>query len=261
MLINMPSQLCDQILEQPARRTIEILLELRKDCSTLAQDSLSQDARILLHWCRELQSQSPLSPRCTELEEYARELSSMFVENYSRYVLQDLTYSTRLKLAIIFWHFADPDLLRGFLRSPINKTVWERLHADYLLYSQQDISYLECIQSFDFLLSPQLPKRLACPVYGDGEYHPPQNLAKRRRHPMSIPQSQSTSLQSLLPLRPDASGRPTLPPIREVLKGVCPEFENIPLDSDSTSQPTYDLEKHTSTAQSKLTMNGQDLLM
>jgi hypothetical protein len=185
----------------------------------------------------------------------------MFVENFSRYALQDLTYDTRLKLAIIFWHFADPDLFRGFLRSPINKTVWERLYADYLLYSQQDISYLEFIQSFDFLLSPQLPKRLACPLYGGSEYHRPQNLAKRRRHPVSIPQLQSTGLQSPLPLRPDASDRPTLPPIREVLKGVCAEFENIPLDSHSTSQPTSDLEKYTGTAQSKLTMNDQDLLM
>lgn len=56
---------------------------------------------------------------------------------------------------------------------------------------------------------------------------------------MSIPQPQLTSLQSLLPLRPDANVRPTLPPIRKVLKGVCPD-ENVTLDRDSTPLRTSD---------------------
>jgi hypothetical protein len=261
----MASQLSDQVIDRPARMAIKELLGLRKDLSRLTQESLGEDAKILLHWCLELQSQLQPPPKRTELEKYARGLSSMFVsmfaENYSQYIIQDLTYETRLKLAIISWHFDDPDLVRGFLRSPINKKVWEGLYADYLIYSQQDITYLEFIQSFDFLLSPQLPKRLASPESGGSACHPSRTLAKQRHHPVSIPQSQSTNLQSPLPLRPDANDRPTLPPIHEVLKGVCPDFLNVTFVRDSTSQPTSDLEGHTSTTHSKLTMNDRDLLM
>lgn len=109
----MASQLSDHVIDQPARKAIEVLLELREDLSRITQDSLSEDAKILLRWYLKLQSQLQPPPKRTELEEYARELSSMFasmfVENYSQYILQDLTYATRLKLAIIFWHFDDPD--------------------------------------------------------------------------------------------------------------------------------------------------------
>jgi hypothetical protein len=259
----MASQLSDQVIDQPARMAIKVLLGLRKDLSRLTQVSLGEDAKILLHWYLELQSQLQPPPKRTELEKYARGLSSMFVsmfaENYSQYIIQDLTYDTRLKLAIICWHFDDPDLVRGFLRSPINKKVWEGLYADYLIYSQQETTYLQFIQSFDFLLSSQLPKRLVSPESGHSGCHPPQTLAKQRHHPVSIPQSQSTIFQYLQPLRPDANVRPTLPPIHEVLKGVCPDFQNVTLDRDSTSQPTSDLEKYPSTTHSKLTMNDQDV--
>ncbi|CEO59633.1 hypothetical protein PMG11_04301 [Penicillium brasilianum] len=257
--------LSDQVIDRPARLTIEVFLELRKDLSSLTQESLGEDAKVIFHWYLELQSQLQPPPKRTELEKYAQDLSSlfasMFVENYSQYIIQDLTYDTRLKLAIIYWHFDDPGLVRGFLRSPINKEVWEGLYADYLTYSQQDITYLEFIQSFEFLLSPQLPKRLASPKLRGSARHTSRTLAKRRHHPVSIPRSQSTSLLSSLPPRPDANDRPTLPPIHEVLKGVCPDFLNAMFVRDITSQPTSGLERHTSTTQSKLTMNDRDSLM
>ncbi|KAJ5472080.1 hypothetical protein N7539_008649 [Penicillium diatomitis] len=145
---------------------------------TLAMDSLGQDARMLLRRRLELQNQLQAPP--TELEEYARALSSMSVDMNAQYTVQLLTYGTRLKLAIIFWHFNDPDLIRGFLRSPINKKVWESLYADYLAYSQQTIPYLEFIQSFDFLLSPQLPKRLASPKSRGTGYNPPRTRLEQK---------------------------------------------------------------------------------
>lgn len=123
----MASQLSGRVLDQPARRAIKVLLELREDLSKITEDSLSEDAKIILRWCLELRSQLQPPPKRTKLEEYASGLSSMFaslfVENYSQYIIQDLTYATRLKLAIISWNFDELDSIREFLRSPIRRKV------------------------------------------------------------------------------------------------------------------------------------------
>jgi hypothetical protein len=115
---------------------------------------------MFLNRSREFRSLLQPTPTCTELVEYALGLSSMLMENYAKMIFHDLSYATRLNLAIIVWHFGDdPERVRAFLRSPISKRVWESLYADYLNYSQQDIPYLTFIQSFDFLLSRQLLTR------------------------------------------------------------------------------------------------------
>jgi hypothetical protein len=189
------------------------------------------------------------------------------MENYAKMILHDLSYATRLKLAIIVWHFGDdPERVRAFLRSPISKRVWESLYADYLNYSQQDIPYLTFIQSFDFLLSRQLPKRQAISEARDCGNHLSQALTEQRHHPTSVPQSQSTSLSSLSP-HLDADVRITLPPLRKVIEGLFPGSENAAsrkpssssLGHDSTFQPTSDFEKHPCTTNNKLTMKNQDL--
>lgn len=247
---------------------LEISLESRNGHSDLAQDSLSRDARIFLGRSRELRSLLQPTSTCTELEGYALGLSSMLMENYSKMIVHDLSYASRLKLTIIVWHFGDdPELVRAFLRSPISKRVWESLYADYLNYSQQDIPYLTFIQSFDFLLSRQLPRRQVISETRDYGYHPPQALTEQRLHPTSVPQPQSTSLPSSS-LRLDAEVHTTLPPLREVMEGLFPGSENaasrnpssMTLSHGSTFQPTSDFEKHPCTTNNKLTMNDQNIL-
>ncbi len=264
----MLSRLSGQVINKPARMTVQVLLNMRDDPSKIDLSALSQDARMLFHRRLELQRQSQPAPKSTELKDYARELSSLFIENYSQFIMQDLTYATRVKLALIFWHFDDdPALVRGFLRSPRNRKVWESLHADYLKYSQQNIYYLEFIQSFDFLLLPRLPKLLYGLLSGDSGHHPPRTLAKHRqyRYPGSIRRLQSNGLQSnglqSLPCPgPDASARPTLPPFHEVLKLVGFEFQNGTLERHFKSRKTCDSDKILSKTHSRITLGDQEIL-
>ncbi|KAJ5904806.1 uncharacterized protein N7473_001722 [Penicillium subrubescens] len=262
------SRLSDKVLEQPARAAITVLLELNDGHTNLAQDSLSRDARMFLNRSREFRSLLQPTPTSTELVEYALGLSSMLMENYAKMIFYDLSYATRLKLAIIVWHFDDdPEHIRAFLRSPISKRVWESLYADYLNYSQQDVPYLTFIQSFDFLLSRQLPKRQATSEAKKCENYLPQALTAQRHHPTSVPQSQSTRLPSLSP-RLDADVRIKLPPLRKVIEGLFPGPENAAsrkpssstLGHDSTLQPISDFKKHPCTTNNKLTMNDQNTL-
>lgn len=49
----------------------------------------------------------------------------MLVDGYLGYIVESLSYDTRLKLTLMVWHFNDKEL-RKFLRSPIDKTEWKR---------------------------------------------------------------------------------------------------------------------------------------
>lgn len=80
----------------------------------------------------------------------------MLVDGYLGYIVESLSYDTRLKLTLMVWHFNDKEL-RKFLRSPIDKTEWETLYARYQVHSRQQILYDDFRHSFDFLLLSQLP--------------------------------------------------------------------------------------------------------
>jgi hypothetical protein len=117
----------------------------------------------------------------------------MLVERYSRVILQSLTYDTLLKLALMVWHFnassrePSPGLL-AFLRSPIDKKVWETLHVRYQNQIRRQVLYDDFMRSFDFLLSSrlspsQLPrKHPASQPESDSQYQPqpPRTLVNRR---------------------------------------------------------------------------------
>ncbi|KAJ5882808.1 uncharacterized protein N7473_011070 [Penicillium subrubescens] len=211
-----------------ARLAVTVLLKLRSGRSNLAQICRSQDATIVRDRCLELRSLLHSPPQYTELEKYARALSSMLMENYSKIVTHDLSYATRLKLALIVRRFDDPKKLRAFLESPIKKTVWFNLHADYLTYTHETIPYNEFIDSFDFLLLPQssllrqASERRPSPGSRTKVYHPPRAVAKWRTHDTaSLTLSSSTNIPS--PPSSSLAARPTLPPIRDELRAFFPD--------------------------------------
>lgn len=113
----------------------------------------------------------------------------MLVDSYSREIVQSLSYATRLKLSFIVWHFnasscePSPELL-AFLRSPIDKKVWEILRVRYQDHIHQRVLYDDFMHSFDFLLSSQLPRKhpASQPESRDSQYQsqPPRTLVNRR---------------------------------------------------------------------------------
>jgi hypothetical protein len=118
----------------------------------------------------------------------------MLVDSYSREIVESLSYATRLKLSLIVWYFnasscePSPELL-AFLRSPIDKEVWETLHVRYQDHIRQQVLYDDFMHSFDFLLlsrlSPsQLPRKhpASQPESGNSQYQPqpPRTLVSRR---------------------------------------------------------------------------------
>ena len=167
-------------------------------------NSLSQDARLLLDGCRDLQNGLQQPPSCTELEGYALSLLPMLMESYAGTIVPNLSYATRLKLSIIVWHFHAPSCkpspepvashfdassyepsqgLVTFLRSPLNKEVWEILHVRYQKMCQL-VPFDDFMRSFDFLLSSQLPREPPTnqPESGHSQFQlqPPRTLANRK---------------------------------------------------------------------------------
>ncbi|KAJ5891353.1 uncharacterized protein N7473_007581 [Penicillium subrubescens] len=144
----------DETLQLPAMIAVKALLYLRDDLRTLAihsQNPLSQDARLIIDKCQELQSRLQQPPSCTELEHYALDLYTMLVDSYSREIVLSLSYATRLKLSLIVWHFdassrePSPELL-AFLRSPNDKKVLETIHVRYQDQIRQQVLCPESIR-------------------------------------------------------------------------------------------------------------------
>lgn len=136
-----------------------MLLNLRAPLptlNTLDRRSLSRDARLILNKCQYLHRTLQRPPTCPELEDYAHHIYAMLVENFSEDIVQNLSYDARLKLALIAWHF-DTEGLHKSLRSPINKTAWATIYANYQAHSPRQILYDDFRQSFDFLLLSQQP--------------------------------------------------------------------------------------------------------
>ena len=143
---------------------VQALLRLRNHLPSLEyisrQNSLSQDARLLLDKCLDLQ-RGMQAPSFTELEDYALNLSNLLLESCSREIVPNLSYTTRLKLSLIVWHFnassseSSSELLAFFSsRSPFDKKVCETLHVRYQNHICQTVTFDDFRCSFDFLLIP-----------------------------------------------------------------------------------------------------------
>lgn len=142
---------------------MKALLNLRNDLPSLEyisrQDSLSQDATLLLYKCQDLQSQVQQPASCPELEDYALYMHTLLVDRYSREIARGLSYATHLKLALVTRHFdtsssePSPGLLAFFSR-PLDNEVWEALHVQYQNHVSQTDSFHNFQRSFDFLLIP-----------------------------------------------------------------------------------------------------------
>lgn len=78
------------------------------------------------------------------------------LESYLTGIVELLSLSTFLKLALISWNLSAGEL-HAFLQFPHDEKVWENLHGQYQYYSHEQVSYGDFIRSFDFLLSFNLP--------------------------------------------------------------------------------------------------------
>lgn len=78
------------------------------------------------------------------------------LESYSMGIVELLSLSALLKLALISWNLIAGEL-REFLQCPRDEKVWKTLHRQYQYYSHEWVSYGDFIRSFDFLLLSKLP--------------------------------------------------------------------------------------------------------
>ena len=125
------------------------------------RESLSQDVKLLLDVCQDLQRSRSQKACITELEDHTIGLSNELLNTCVREVVPYLSYATLLRLSLATSHFDASSLepspgLIAFLRMPHDNAVWEILHLRYESLMHQSVPFDDFKRSFDFLLIPDL---------------------------------------------------------------------------------------------------------
>jgi hypothetical protein len=118
---------------------------------TISDKELSDDAVLVLKACEALQT-SRAQDRAT--------IDEGIVCAWTKTLVQTLSRTTLLKLALLTWHFdasgkQSEDLSR-FIRQPRDRVVWEAVYSGYLQAEKEDVSLHVFKMSHDFLLCPSL---------------------------------------------------------------------------------------------------------
>jgi hypothetical protein len=134
---------------------LKIILKLRVDAVTysgkVSDKGISDDASLVLKACEALQEicdQDYVIPD----EGIVCACTKTLVETLSR--------TTLLKLALLTWHFdasgEHSEGLSRFLRQPRNSAVWEAVYSGYRQAEKEDVSLHRFRMSHDFLLCPAI---------------------------------------------------------------------------------------------------------
>jgi hypothetical protein len=117
----------------------------------ISDQKISDDATLVLKACDALQE--------TRDQDHAI-LDEGIVCACTRTLVQTLSRTTLLKLALLTWHFdasGEPsEGLSHFLRQPGNSAVWEAVYSGYRQAEKEEVSLHRFKMSHDFLLWPAL---------------------------------------------------------------------------------------------------------
>ncbi|KAJ5988256.1 hypothetical protein N7481_003466 [Penicillium waksmanii] len=152
---DLPMAIPTFFLQGAAASALQTILKLRVEGVTkygkISDKEISEDATLVLKACEALQK--------TRDQEHVI-LDEGIVCACTKTLVQTLSHTTLLKLALITWHFdasGEPsEGLSRFLRQPGNSAVWEAVHSGYRQSEKKDVSLQSFKISHDFLLWPAL---------------------------------------------------------------------------------------------------------
>lgn len=142
-------------LQHPAASALQIILKLRVETTTyygmIPDKKISDDADLVLKACDALQENRD--------QDHAI-LDEGIVCACTRTLVQTLSRTTLLKLALLTWHFdasGEPsEGLSRFLRQSRDNAVWEAVYSGYQQTEKENVSLHNFKMSHDFLLWPAL---------------------------------------------------------------------------------------------------------